>query len=455
MAKLTFEAFRDELFAQAKAKGFTDYELYYSAGNSFSVRVFKGEISEYKNTHTEGAGFRGTYSIGKMGYAYTENLDSDLIPAILDNAIKNASIIEDNEVEKLYPGDDKYPEVNTFSPALDTVDTAQKIEWALEMEKYALSLDPKVKMADYCTIVTGESTTAIANSYGLNVSRKYNIARAFMIARVEENGITKSADESWTGRDFADFDYKKLVEKAVCKALSYLGAESIPSGQYPVLLNQDAAKDIFGVFTPIFLAERCQKGFSLLNKSKIGEAIAAPHITLRDDGVTDLSLGSIAFDAEGVATQNKAVIENGVLKTLLYNTKSASKDGVKSTGNASKDGFGGAIATSTANFYLVPGEKSYDEIMQGLNKGVIITDMAGLHSGVNAISGDFSVSAEGYFVENGKIVKPIEQITVAGNFYELLKNIETVGADLRFHSLGVGGIGMPSVLVNGLNISGL
>ncbi|MCL2286171.1 MAG: TldD/PmbA family protein, partial [Firmicutes bacterium] len=161
------------------------------------------------------------------------------------------------------------------------------------------------------------------------------------------------------------------------------------------------------------------------------------------------------FDAEGVATQNKAIIENGVLKTLLYNTKSAEKDGVKSTGNASKAGFGGAIGTGTTNYYLVPGEKSYDELVQGLEKGVIITEMAGLHSGVNAVSGDFSVSAEGYFVENGKIVKPVEQITVAGNFYELLKNIETVGSDLRFHSLGSGGIGMPSVLVNGLSIAGL
>jgi len=453
MAKMTFEAFRDELFIQAKAKGFADYELYYSAGDSFSVRVFEGEISEYKNTSSEGVGFRGTYN-GKMGYAYTENLDSDLIPSIIDNAAANASIIEEEDVEKLYPGDDKYPDVISFNPALDTIDTAKKIEWAMEMEKYVLSLDPRVKMADYCTISTNESHMAIANSYGLNLSQKRNMATAFVIARVEENGITKSAYEYWTGRDFADFCYKKLAKKAVDTALSFLGATSIPSGKYPVILDQNTTKDIFGVFTSVFIAERGQKGFSLLNKSKIGEVIAAPHITLRDDGVTDLSLGSMAFDAEGVATQNKAIIENGVLKTLLYNTKAAAKDGIKSTGNASKGGFGGAIGTNTTNIYLVPGEKSYEELIQGMDKGVIITDMAGLHSGVNPVSGDFSVSADGYYVENGKIVKPIEQITVAGNFYELLKNIDTVGSDLRFHSSGMGGIGMPSVLVNSLSIAG-
>ena len=451
---MTFEAFRDELFAQAKTRGFTDYELYYSAGNGFSVRVFKGEISEYKNTTTEGVGFRGTYN-GKMGYAYTENLDSDIIAPLLENAMANATIIEDKEVEKLYPGDDKYPEVNSYSPSLNSVDTTQKIEWVMEMEKYALSLDPRVKMADHCTIFTNESNMAMANSYGLNLSQKSNMAGAVLVARVEEKGTTKSAFKIWTGRDFADFDYKKLAEKSVKTALSYLGASSIPSGQYPIIFDQNTARSILTVFASIFVAERCQKGFSLLNKSKVGETIAASHITLRDDGVTDLSLGSIAFDAEGVATQNKAVIENGVLKTLLYNTKSAEKDGVKSTGNASKLDFGGAIGTKHTNLYLVPGEKSYDELVSGLKTGVIITSMAGLHSGVNPISGDFSVSADGFLVEGGKIAKPVEQITIAGNFYQLLKNIETVGSDLHIESQGSGGVGSPSLLVNGLSVAGL
>jgi len=447
----TFEIFRDKLSAQAKEMGFTDYEMYYSAGNSFSVRVFKGEIAEYKDTSTEGVGFRGTYN-GKMGYAYTEKLDTDLVTPLLQNAIGNAGIIEEEEVEQLYPGDKHYQQVDTYNPTLSDVSSEQKINWALEMEKYGLSLDPRVKMIDYCTILTAENATAIANSYGLDVAQKNNMAIAYLIARVEENGENKSAMEFWAGRDFSEFDYKTLVSKTVNTALSYLGAESIPSGQYPVLFNDETARDLFNVFSSVFVAELCQKGFSLLSKSKVGEVIAAPFITLRDDGICDLSLNSSAFDAEGVASQNKAIIENGVLKTLLYNTKSAAKDGVKSTGNASKGGFGGTINTSIMNFYLSPGEKRYDELVSGMDKGVIITDLAGLHSGANTISGDFSFSAEGYLVEGGKIVKPVEQITVAGNFYDLLKNIEQVGSDLRF---SYGGVGMPSVLVSGLSIAGL
>jgi len=446
-----FEIFRDELFVQAKTKGFSDYELYYLASKGFSVRVFKGEISEFKNSITEGVGFRGTYN-GKMGYAYSENLDTGIIASLLDNACGNAGIIEEDEVEKLFPGSDKYPTVNNFNPALDTVDASQKIAWAMEMEKYTLSLDPKVTMADFCTIATNEYSMALANSHGLNLSSKGNMAYAIVVARVEENGVTKSASEIWRGRDFAEFNYKTLAETAVKTALSYLGATSIPSDKYPVLFNQDTAQNILGVFTGVFKANNCQKGMSLLNKSRLGEVIAAPHVTLRDDGVTELSLNSSAFDSEGVATTNKAVIENGVLKTLLHNTKSAAKDGVSSTGNASKQGYSGVIEINVTNFYLVPGSKSYDDIVKGMEKGVILTDLAGLHAGVNAVSGDFSLSAGGYLVENGKRVKPVEQITVAGNFYELLKNIEDIGSDLRFNG---NGIGSPSFLVSGLNIAGL
>jgi len=122
---MSFAIFKDELFAKAKEKGFADYELFYTSNSGFSVRVFKGEISEYKNSTSEGVGFRGTYE-GKMGYAYSEKLDVSVIPQLLDNAAGNAGIIEDALVEKLYPGDDKYPEVNNFNPGLNDTEAGQK-----------------------------------------------------------------------------------------------------------------------------------------------------------------------------------------------------------------------------------------------------------------------------------------------------------------------------------------
>jgi len=451
---MTFQEFKQELFARAKAKGFTDYEILFLGSDGFSVRIFNGEIAEYKNTSSQGVGFRGTYN-GKMGYSASEKMDESVIDAMIENAAANAGIIEEEDVEKLYPGDETYPEVCTYSPALNEISAEQKIKWAMEMESYAKSLDPRVKMADFCIVGNGENEMSMANSYGLDLSRKSNKAMAVMVARVEENGATKSASDVWSGRDFTNFDYKVFVKKIVDEALSYLGAESLETGAYPIAFENTATMSLFAVFSSIFMAENGQKGFSLLNKDKIGTTIAAPHITLRDDGICEKSIGSMAFDAEGVATQQKAIIENGVLKTLLYNLKSAAKDGVKSTGNASKAGLGGAIATSVTNYYIVPSETSFEDMISGVEKGVIITGMDGLHSGVNPVSGDFSVSAEGYLIENGKKTRPVEQITIAGNFYELLKNITAVGSDLRFGSMMFDGIGMPSILVDGIRVAGL
>jgi len=451
---MTFQEFKQELFAKAKEKGFTDYEVLFLGSDGFSVRVFEGEITEYKSTANQGVGFRGTYG-GKMGYASSEKMDASIIDPMLENAAANAQIIEDEEIEKLYPGDESYPEVNAYSPTLCEVSAADKIKWALEMEAYAKSLDPRVKMADFCTIGNQESEMAMANSYGLDLSQKRNMASAVIFARVEENGVMKSSMEYWTGRDFSELDYKALAKKAVDDALSNLGAKSIPTGEYTIAFDNTTARNLFSVFSGIFMAENAQKGFSLLNKDKVGTQIAAPLVTLRDDGVCDLSLGSMAFDAEGVATKQKAIIENGELKTLLYNLKSAAKDGVKSTGNASKAGLGGAIGTSCTNYYLVPSETSFDDMIADVKEGVIITGMAGLHSGINPVSGDFSVSADGFLIEDGKKSKPVEMITIAGNFYEVLKNITAVGSDLHFHSMGQGGMGMPSILVEGIRVSGL
>jgi len=448
-----FETFRDELFAQAQIKGFEDYEVYYSASKGFSVRIFQGEIAEYKNSVNEGIGFRGTIN-GKMGYGSSENLDVSVIGALLDNAIANAGIIEDPEVEKLFGGSETYPEVNNYNAALMDVSADALIGAALAMEKYALELDPRIKMANYCMVGRDASETAIANSHGLNLYQKSNLIFGYVGVLAESNGIMKPGMDIWSGQDFADFDYKAVAQKAVDKAISMLGAESVASGEYPVLFDKDAARSLFATFSGIFMAERGQKGFSMLNKERLGETIAAAHVTIRDDGVTDLSYGSSAFDDEGVATQNKTVIENGILTNLLYNLKSAAKDGTSSTGNASKPGIAGAITTSVCNFYLVPGETSYDDMVSGLEKGVIITNLAGLHAGANPISGDFSLQADGYYVENGKIVKPIEQIVVASNFYDVLKNIDTIGSDLKFNA-AFGNVGMPSILVNGVKVSGL
>ena len=458
---MTYTEFKNALFAQAKAYGFSDWEIYYTAGNSFAVKIFDGEIAEYKNTDSIGLSFRGTYN-GRMGYAFTEKLDSAIIPSLVKNAADNANVIEDHEIEKLYPGDTLYPEVDSYNPALKNFGPKEKIEMALAMEKCTYAQDPRVKSIDYCQLGTLESTVNIANSFGLDLSNKSNFAYAYVVARVEDKGITKTGFEVWYGNDLGKFSYEAVAGAAVKRAISYLGAKSVESVTYPVIFDNRSACDLMSSFASVFFAENVQKGFSLL-KDKKGEIIAAPNITLRDDpegpvlnGHRYETFGSLSFDSEGVATKQKAVIENGVLKTLLYNTKSAAKDGTVSTGNGFKPSFRAAVATACTNFYIVPSDISPEKMRADIKRGVLITEVEGLHAGINAISGDFSISSSGFLIEDGKITRPVEQITVAGNFYNLLKDIQCVGNDLRFDMPSTSGtFGMPSILVPGLPVSGL
>ena len=265
--------------------------------------------------------------------------------------------------------------------------------------------------------------------------------------------MVKTASETWYGFHFDKLSPEELARAAVEKALSYLNAKRVKTGRYPAVINNRMAIQLFSVYAGNFFAERVQKGFSLL-KDRLGDDIASKAVTLRDDGICTHSMGSVSFDSEGVATQNKILIENGRLLQYLHNTKSAAKGNTRPTGNGFKAGYSGTIGTSVTNFYIVPSLNS--NLLEELQTGVLITELTGLHAGTNSISGEFSLSASGFWVEKGQVKHPLEQMTVAGNFYTLLKQIDNVGSDLHFDMpSSAGTVGMPSLLVRDLDFSGV
>ncbi|MDR3335838.1 MAG: TldD/PmbA family protein [Treponema sp.] len=443
------EQFKDKLFAAAKQKGFTDCEIYYVNGSSFSVKVFEGEIREYKNSGDTGLSFRGTWK-GKMGYAFTERIGDDAISFLLDNAAGNAEIIEDSDVEDLYAGSSSYPAVKLYDESLEKVTPEEKIALALKMEKAAKNFDKRVAAVDYCGVETGECERYIANTLGLSVCERSNIAGVYSWPRVQgEDGQVKTYGETWMGKGLRAFDAEGFGRDTAKEALSYLGAKSIPTGMYKAIFDRNAMGNILETFAKIFSAEEVQKGFSLL-KDKLNSKIAAGIVTIRDDPLLDHLSGSAIFDGEGVAAKNKAVVENGLLKTYLHNRKTAKKDGVEPTGNGFKSSFKAAVGIAPANFYLAPGTTSRDTLVTQMGDGLIITGLEGLHSGANSVSGDFSLSAEGFLVRGGKKTRAVEQITIAGNFFTLLKDITAVASDLEFK----GNVNSPSVLVREVSVAG-
>jgi PmbA protein len=446
---MDFNLFKEELFKEAKNSGFEECEIYYSDSESLSLNVYEGEVEKYKLNNAFGLSFRGKIN-DRMGYSYTEILDKDAIKTLIKNAKGAALAIENEDVQFIYEGDKEYKELDCYKKELDNVKPDQLISLALEMEKECKKQCDKVVNFQGCGIGYGKSTYGIINSKGLNLKNERNSLTAYVVPIVEENNEKYDGMGYVLAKTVEDIKPSDLAKQGLEEALSKVGGKSIPSGKYKIIINNEAMVSLLGTFSGIFNAEQAQKGLSLL-KGKEGEIIASDIITLIDDPHLEDGLGTTSFDDEGVATYKKDIITNGKLNTLLYNLKTAHKAQVKSTGNGFKVSYASTVGVSATNFYIKPGEKSFEDLCDEVKEGVIITEFAGLHSGASAITGDFSLAAKGFMIENGKKTFPIEQITVAGNFFALLKDIEEVGSDLKFP---MSSIGCPSVVVKELSVAG-
>lgn len=443
------QGFLEKVLAYGKKAGFADCEVFYRGGKSFEVLILEGEVANYENSATEGIAFRGNID-GRTGYAYAERLTEDTIPFLVEQAKENAALLSEEDAEEFYAGEETYPVWTGVHPRLEALSVEEKIAAAKRMETAALAGAEEIASLDYCVLGTSRSELAIQNTKGLSLSYAKNGAIAHVSAIAKRGEETKTGSDFWKAQDWDAFHPEKTGREAAKRAASHLGAQSVASGKYDVIWEKRAMAALLGAFAGIFFGENTQKGFSML-QGKMGQKIAADCVTLRDDALLAGGYASCPFDHEGVSGKNKTVIAQGILCTLLYNRKAAKKDGVPSTGNGFRAGLTGAIRTGCTNFYLEKGAFSEEDLLAKLEDGLLLTSLMGLHAGANAVSGDFSLSAEGFLVKNGKIGKPVEQITVAGNFYQMLQDMEGMADTLYFSS---GGIGAPSVLVRGMDIAG-
>ena len=441
--------FVKELFSKAQEEGFSEYEVYYVDRESLSISVYKEEVEKYNLNNSAGLSFRGKFGY-RIGYSYTEILDEDAIEMLVKKAKENVLAIENNDIQFIYEGDKEYKEISTYHEELEDIPADKLINIAISMEKEAKKYCNKVESFSGCSVSYSSGKYGIINSKGLNLSNKSNLLTAYVVP------IVKDLDKMYDGcgyvvaKSLNDVKPDKIAKMGVDEALSKIGGTSIASGNYKVIINNEAMVSLLSTFAGIFSGDAVQKGLSLL-KDKEGEIIAADIVNLVDDPHLEDGLASVSFDDEGVATLKTYLIKNGKLNSLLHNLKTANKAGVKSTGNGFKSSYASPISVSPTNFYIEPGINSLEEMTKKINKGLIITDFAGLHSGANSITGDFSLAAKGFYIEDGIKTHPVEQITVAGNFFTLLNNIEEIGSDLKFP---MSSVGSPSIVIKELSIAG-
>ena len=449
--EMTLNQFKDELFSAGDSKGFSGMEIFEKKSRSFNLRVFNQEVDHYAINEDQGLALRALVD-GKMGYAFTEKMDEESVAILINDVADNAAVIEEED-EKFFDKEMEYRELNPYNAELKQVKPEEKIKLVKELEQGALERDDRIVAVNYCLYTDLEFEENLFNSEGLGLSFKNNIAYLYISVIARDDKQTKTASRYFLTSDFSEFKARELGQEAADEALSCLGASPISSDDYPVIFRNDVAANLLSAFSGTLSAENVQKNLSLF-RDKIGEKVAADNFNLIDDPFLERGLRVCPFDAEGAATFKKNVIENGVLKTFLHNSKTASKAGVATTGNAYRGSHKSYVDIAPTNMYIKPGQYSRQQLLKSSAGGLLITELQGLHAGANSVSGDFSLSASGYLIENGKRGRPVEQITLAGNFIDMLKKITMLGDDLKMALPGNSHLGAPSIKVSHLSVAG-
>ena len=336
-----------------------------------------------------------------------------------------------------------YEYVNNYHKELENIDPQELINLALNMEKECKVISDKVTNFIGCGISYVNLKYGIINSKGLDLSDKSNLLTAYVVPVLDIEGKKYDGFGYGVAKNVTDIVPHKIAKHAIDEAMEKVGSKIAPSNKYKTIIRNEAMVSLLQAFWSVFDGDSAQNGISLL-KDKEGEMIASSKVTIIDNPLLEDGLASVAFDDEGVKTFKKELVKCGELKTLLHNLKTANKANIKSTGSGFK-------AVGPTNFYIEKGNKDLNDLIEEVKEGVIITEFSGLHSGANSITGDFSLAAKGFMIEDGKKSYPIEQITVAGNFFTLLKDIEDVCTDIKFP---MSSFGSPSVLVKELSVAG-
>lgn len=433
----------DKLFKRASEKGISDIQVYLSDKTNLSIEVFEGNVDKYEISDTSSLIIKGIYN-NKMGTYVTEVLDDEIIDEVVDTIIASAKVIDSLDDAIIYEGDKEYRKLDDiYNEDLSKLDVQKKIQTLKDMDKFLHDYDERMSVVE---TMYSENTNQVIlkNSKGLDLENKANSAYMGGSVIVKDDKDQRVGFDVLISNDFNDFDIKKIAKEIADNALAALGAKPVPSDEYEIVFSNGALATLFSAFQNVFSADAVQKNASLL-KDKLNKKIGSDLVTIVDDPFMKKSSSSRSFDDEGVATSYKELIQDGVLKTYLHNLVTAKKDNVKSTGN----GFGGSV--SAVNLKMESGKSSLDEMVASMKEGIYITDVQGAHAGANAISGDFSLQAMGYLIENGKKVRPVALITVAGNFIDMLKDITMVGNDTKMSYYGVT---TPSVKIKSMPVSG-
>ena len=432
-----------------KAKSGEQVEAYISRGGETSVRVYEGEVEHFVSAQSEGIGIR-VIKDGRTGFAYAGTLDADAITEVLAEARDNVQFGTVDEWAGLAEPDGVAQIPQKFwDEELANYPTDKKISITKELEKLTLAADVRVR-AEEANYEDGWGETAVATTTGIRESGRGNSCY------VSVSTLADDGDESLTGFGFSvgdspkEFDLNKAAREAADRATRLLGATKPASKLVTVVLDPYVTSQFVSILSSVLNGESLAKGRSLF-ADRLNQQVADARFTLVDDPTNPLAYTATDIDGEGLAARRNVLIENGVLKKFVHSSYSARRMNTKSTGTASRGGFAGSPGVSCLAMQVQPGTKTQAELISGIDDGVLIQDVSGMHSGVNTISGDFSTGASGIVITNGTLGAPIREFTIASTLQKMLLNIVDLGNDVDWLPMRAVGL---SLVISDVMMSG-
>ncbi len=425
-----------------------EVEAYVGRSQDTSVRVYEGEIEHLTSAQSEGVGIR-VIRDGRVGFAYAGSLDEATVAEALAEARDNVAFgTTDPYAGLAAPDGVAVPDLDLWDEALLSTPTDAKIELARELEQLTRAADPRVRIED-ATYADASGEGAVATSTGIAAEGRETGCYVVVSTLADDNGETQTGYAFSVGRSPGTLDVAKAARDGAERAIELLGATKPASRRTTVVLDPFVTAQFLGVLSGTLSGEAVLKGRSLF-ANRLSEQVAAPYITLVDDATNPLAYTATHVDGEGLATRRKALIEGGVLRQFVQSSYSGRRSGTASTANAVRGGFKSTPGCGCLALSLAPGTRSRDELVGSVD-GVLITQVAGLHSGVNPVSGDFSTGASGRLINGGTLGAPVREFTLASTLQRMLLDIAEVGDDTDWLPMRAAGV---SLVIGDMTISG-
>jgi PmbA protein len=455
LTDLDLETLAADVVALAVKGGASDAEAVVREGDEFSVNVRMGQVETLKESGSRGLGLRvflGTRSAS----ASTSDLTPDGIRELVEGALALAKVTAEDPFTSL-PETEEFGSVegdlHLYFDDVYSLEGPERIEWARRAEAAALAADPRITNSDGGSFDAATGRKVLANSRGFVGGYRTSYAGVSAAPLAMDANGAMQRDSWWSGaRRLADLESPESIGKeAARRALRRLGARRVATQRVPIVFAPEVARSLIGSVFEAASGDAIWRGASFL-AGRLGEQIAASSLTIVDDNFMLLptgagGFGSSPFDGEGLPSRRTVVVDAGVLSTYLLNTYSARKLGLKSTHNASR-GLAGTPGIGCGNLYLEPGTLTPEQIFAAIPAGLYVTSLMGF--GVNTVTGDYSRGATGLWIENGVLTHAVEEVTIAGNLAEMLKNVTAIGNDLVFR----GSVASPTLRIDGMTIAG-